>query len=375
MKFTVSSTVLASKLSILAKVIQTKNTLAILDCFVFDVQDGLLIVSASGGTEEMNFRLPLTETDGNGAFCVPNRTILSAVKALPELPLTFEVEPEAGEMKVRYAGGVFNMMVQQAQLFPHLSYDEPSSTEFQITAAALCENLGRTIFAAATDELRLVMNGVCFDLKEDRINIVASNGTIMVRNMVFGAHGEQGRTFILPRKPSQLIAAALSPDDVSNVTVQFGQTSVQFFFPDGWMICRQQEGRYPEYNNAIPADNPYIVTVDRLSLLAAVRRAATFASSSTRLVRVRLDCNTLELSANDVDFGTSLQENVMCQYGGAQMIIGFDAQSLSDVLSNLNCGEVTLELADPSRAGIVKPAEQPEGTDVLMLLMPMLVTD
>jgi DNA polymerase-3 subunit beta len=219
------------------------------------------------------------------------------------------------------------------------------------------------------------MNGIFFDLREDALNIVASDGHKMVRNMILTSKSEVGASFILPKKPAGLLRSVLSTDDETPVTIKFDTQNAEIQFSDGVLICRLIEGRYPNYASVIPSDNPNIVTIDRKGLINALRRVLHFASESTMLVKIRMTQNNMELNAQDIDFSTEAKEDVVCEYGGVPMTIGFKGSVLVDILNNLNSDEVIIELGDPSRAGVIRPEEQPDGTDVLMLIMPMLIND
>jgi DNA polymerase-3 subunit beta len=319
--------------------------------------------------------IPLTNASGQGAFCVSNKLILNAVKELAEQPLTFEVDDNSNGIKIVYQNGSYSIMGQSADEYPNMQQINDGYTETQISASALANNIQRTLFATANDELRMVMNGIYFDLKEDCLNLVASDGHKMVRNMLFECKASVPASFILPKKPAGLLRSVLSTDDETPVTIKFNNNNAEITFPDGLLSCRLIEGRYPNYASVIPTDNPNIVTVDRKALISALRRVLPFASESTQLIKLRLEMNSLQLNAEDIDFATSAYEDVICEYGGVPMSIGFKGSALTEILNNLSSDDVVIELADPSRAGVIRPSEQPENEDVLMLIMPMLLND
>lgn len=375
MTFTLSSSVLSNKLGILAKVINSKNSLSILDSFLFSVDGETLTVTASDNNNMMKCFIPLTNASGQGAFCVSNKLILNAVKELAEQPLTFEVDDNSNGIKIVYQNGSYSIMGQSADEYPNMQQINDGYTETQISASALANNIQRTLFATANDELRMVMNGIYFDLKEDCLNLVASDGHKMVRNMLFECKASVPASFILPKKPAGLLRSVLSTDDETPVTIKFNNNNAEITFPDGLLSCRLIEGRYPNYASVIPTDNPNIVTVDRKALISALRRVLPFASESTQLIKLRLEMNSLQLNAEDIDFATSAYEDVICEYGGVPMSIGFKGSALTEILNNLSSDDVVIELADPSRAGVIRPSEQPANEDVLMLIMPMLLND
>lgn len=375
MRFTLSSSALSSKLGILAKVINSKNSLSILESFLFEIKDDQLTITASDNANMMKCTVSLSECDGEASFCVPNRIILTAVKELAEQPLTFELNPDDNSIRMLYQNGVYRIAGLSADEYPIPQALESPYTEATLTAGALAENIQRTLFATANDELRMIMNGIYFDFKEESLNVVASDGHKMVRNMIFSCKTEVPAAFILPKKPAALLRSVLAPGDEETVTVKFNSNNAEIHFPGGFLSCRLIEGRYPNYNSVIPRDNPNLVVADRKAMMSALRRVIPFASESTQLIKLRLSLNNIELTSEDIDFATSAYEDVTCEYNGTPMSIGFKGPILFEILNNLESDDIHIELADPSRAGVIRPAEQPEGQDVLMLIMPMLLNE
>ena len=374
MRFTVSSTALSSKLNALSRVINSKNSLPILADFVFDIQDNVLHLTASDSENVMKTQVELTESDGNGRFAVGNHDLLEAVKGFSEQPITFDVDQQANIAKISYQNGMFSLPVESADEYPVTQTVSDSATEIVIESAVLAENITRSLFATAQDELRPVMNGIYFDLTPECLSIVASDGHKLVRNKILNIHSEQPASFILPKKPASLLKTLLSKDG-EDVIIRFDERNALIDYTDGEITCRLIEGRYPNYNSVIPQSNPNQLTVDRLGLLAALRRVQPFSSDSSNLIRFHVEGGTLQLDAEDYDFSKTATERMACQYEGQPMSIGFKGSSFIEILGNFDCPEVLIQLADPSRAGLVLPTEQTENQDVLMLMMPMLIND
>lgn len=374
MRFSLSSTALSSKLNILSKVISPKNSISILECFLFEIKDGKLTLTASDNTNMMNCTMDLIEYDSDGSFCVPNRIMLTSVKELAEQPIVFDVNLEDNSIKMNYMNGSYRIFGQSANEYPRMKGLEGEATSTVLPSEVLINNINRTLFATAQDELRMVMNGLYFDLKEDYMAIVASDGHKLVRNRIYGCKTENPASFILPKKPATLLRTVLAADG-SDVTIRFNQSNAEVIYNDGMLSCRLIEGKYPNYNSVIPQDNPNRLTIDRKALISALRRVMPFASESTQLVKLRIANNSLEINSEDIEFATSARENVVCEYGGMPMSIGFKGSALYEICNNLTSDEIVIELADPGRAGIISPAQQPEGEDVLMLIMPMLLND
>ena len=374
MRFTVSSTALSSKLNALSRVINSKNSLPILADFLFDVNDNMLYLTASDSENVMKTQLELTESDGNGRFCIGNHDLLEAVKGFSEQPITFEVDQTANLAKISYQNGLFSLPVENADEFPQPQGLNFAANEIVIPSALLAENINRSIFATAQDELRPVMNGIYFDLTPEYLAIVASDGHKLVRNKILSIHSDQPAAFILPKKPASLLKALLSKDG-GDIAIRFDERNAHINYGDGEIICRLIEGRYPNYNSVIPQSNPNQLTVDRTALLSALRRVQPFANDSSNLIRFHVEGGTLQLDAEDYDFSKTATERMACEYTGQPMSIGFKGSSFIEILGNFDCQEVIIQLADPSRAGLVLPSEQPENQDVLMLMMPMLIND
>lgn len=375
MRFTVSSSALSSKLNMLAKVIGSKNSLPILDCFLFQVANGEMSITASDSDNVIKSTLALTDHDGEGEFCVPNRVILDALKELPEQPLHFDVDAagEAVAIKIVYQNGLYNFTGQSVEEYPRTQSMNDACTTVSLPTEMLINNISRSLFATANDELRPVMNGIYFDLTADALAIVASDGHKLVRSKNFTIKSESPSAFNLPKKPASLLKNILSKDG-DDAIIKFDDRSAEIQFTDGVMRCRLIDGRYPNYNSVIP-NNPNEVTVDRRGLQSALRRVLPFASESSQLIRFHIESGRFEVSSEDIDFSTSAKEQLSCEYNGSPISIGFKGSSLMEILSNLTSDNIIIQLADPSRAGIIVPAEQPENEDILMLIMPMLLND
>lgn len=374
MRFTLSSAALSNTLNMLCKVIASKNSLPILDSFLFEVTNGTMKVTASDSDNIIRSTIALTEADSDGEFCIPNHTILNALKDMPDQPLTFDIDLESYALHVSFQNGTYNFTAQSAEEYPRPQDISSGCTTIELPAETMIDNITRSLFATANDELRPVMNGVFFDVTADCLAIVASDGHKLVRNRNYNIKSEQPASVNFPKKPATLLKNILTKED-GDVTIQFSDKSAQITFGVTTINCRLLEGRYPNYNSVIPMDNPCEVTVDRRMLLSAIRRVLPFASESSQLIRLHIEGGRLDVSSEDLDFATSAKESLLCDYNGMKMDIGFKGTSLMEILNNLACDHIIMKLADPSRAGVIVPAEQPENEDVLMLLMPMLLNN
>jgi DNA polymerase-3 subunit beta len=375
MKFVVSSTELLSHLSVVSRVISSKNTLPILDNFLFNLQGNDLEITASDLETTLTTKIRLENVTDGGLVAIPYRILVDTLKEFPEQPLTFDINPKNLAIKVKSDTGEFNIVGQPAEDYPtKAQVKEESKISVRVPSHALLSGISKTIFATADDEMRPVMNGILFELSEEALTFVASDAHKLVRYKRLDVKANQARSFILPKKPASLLKNILGKEN-SDVMVEFDEKNALFTLENYTMICRLVEGVYPNYNSVIPANNPNQLTIDRLDFFNSLKRVAPFTNQASNLVKLSLTGNQLEVSAQDLDFSISAFEKLKCQYDGDDMEIGFKSVFLIEILANISAGDVILSLSDPSRAGLLFPAaKENEDEDVLMLLMPMMVS-
>ena len=374
MRFTLSSTALSSKLFALAKVINSKNSLSILADFIFRTEGNVLYLTASDGENTLSTSLELAECDADESFAIENHNLLEAVKSFSEQPLTFDVNKNDLNVKIIYQNGQFSLPIENADEFPQTQSVSDSAVSIDISSALLAENISRSVFATAQDELRPVMNGIYFDITPECLTIVATDGHKLVRNKLFDISNPTTSSFILAKKPANILKNMLAKDG-SMVNIKFDDRNAEISFSGNKLVCRLIEGRYPNYSSVIPQNNPNSLQIDRESLLSALKRVQPFTSDSSNLIRFHIEGRVLQLDAEDFDFSKTATEKMSCEYEGQTMSIGFKGSAFIEILNNFDSQEVVILLSDPSRAGIVVPAQQPENQDVLMLMMPMLINE
>lgn len=374
MRFNVSSTSLSNRLQTISRVQNSKNPLPILDCILFELADGVLKMTASDSETTMITTVEVTDAEGEGKFAIGAKQLISSVKEISEQPITFDVNPDTFAIEISYQNGKYNLIGQNGYEYPLPVGMREAARSISFDAQVLLNGISRCLFAAADDELRPQMNGIYFDMTTENITFVASDGHKLVRNRVLSIHADEPSAFILPKKPALLLKTVL-PKAEGDVVVRFDDRNAEMQLTDYVISCRLIEGRYPNYNSVIPTDNPFRVVADRMAFISALRRVSVFASQSSALIKLHVNQGTLTVSAQDLDFSTSAEEHIMCEYEGMAMSIGFNGPFLLDVLNSITSNDIVLELADPSRAGVITPAEQEENEDLIMLLMPMMLKD
>jgi DNA polymerase III subunit beta len=374
MKFVVSSSELLGHLQAISRVISSKNTLPILDNFLFNLTKNDLEITASDLESTLITRMKLENTEGVGTIALPARILLDTLKEFSVQPLTFDINMETMALVISSENGKFNVVGHNGIDFPALpAIKQDKKFSFEINADVMLAGITRTLFATADDELRPVMGGIFVEASTDKITFVASDAHKLVRYQRTDAHADANSSFILPKKPASLLKNIL-PRESGPVTVEFDDKNAFFILSDYKVVCRLVEGNYPNYNSVIPKNNPRKITIDRAEFYNILKRVSVFSNQASNLIKLQLKGNQIVVSAQDIDFSISAFERIKCQYEGEEIEIGFKSVFLLEILATIASQDVMMELADPTRAGLFLPAvTESESEDLLMLLMPMMI--
>lgn len=372
MKFQVSSTKLLQQMQALSRVIVSKNSLQILETVLFDINGNQLTLTASDSETTMRTHIEV-EGEGQGKVAFEAKRLLDTLKEFPEQPLTFEINDQNFGLNIVSSNGNYSFVGINGAEYPEMPLQMENTASFNIAATTLLGALNKTIFCTATEDLRPVMNGIFFDLKPENITLVATDAHRLVRYINTSTNTAEPASFILPKKPANLLRSVLTKEQ-DDVEVRFTDKNVSFTFGQTIIVCRQIEGRFPNYNAVIPQNNTNKITADRQTLLNALKRVSVF-GAGTGQIKLAIGNNSINISAQDIDFSTSAEETIECNYEGEPMNIGFKAPFLIEILAAVQSDEVIIELADPSKAGLILPFENEENEDIVMLLMPMLLND
>ena len=374
MKLKVSSAALFGRLTSINRVLNSKNSLPILDCYLFEITGQTMTITASDSETTLVTSVELIESEMDARFCIKAKTIKDSLKEISEQPITLDVNLDTMEIRGEYQNGRFNIVGERADEYPVPHQMDGSAHSFEMGQSVLLSGITHSLFATADDEIRPVMTGIYFDFTPDCLIFVGTDGRKLVRNKDFSVKSEEQMGFILPKKPANILKGLLQKGDAA-ATLQFNETMAVVTTKDFTLTCRLIDGRYPNYNSVIPQNNPYKAVIDRAAFVSTLKRVLVFSSQSSAQVKLSFKKDALTVSGQDVDFSTSAEERLICEYSSPAINIGFKGTLLLDILGNLESQEVVIELADPGRAGIIKPVEQKEGEEILMLLMPMMLND
>jgi|BarGraIncu01122A_1022018.scaffolds.fasta_scaffold24671_1 DNA polymerase-3 subunit beta len=379
MKFIVSSTDLLSHLQAISRVINSKNSLPILDNFLLQLEGNTLTMTASDIETTLITSMEVETAEGNGKVAVASRLLLDTLREFSEQPLSFNINDSNLAMVITSPNGSYNFIGQNGDEYPRMPQLQEDARTLTLDVPSLLGGISKTLFCTADDELRPVMNGVFFDIAADRLTLVATDAHKLVRYKTKHTsstivEGDEAVSFILPKKPATMLKNIL-PKESGEVQINFDKKNAYFKLANYTMICRQVEGRFPNYNAVIPTTNPYKIIIDRATLLNAMKRVSVFANQASNLVKLAFADNKILISAQDIDFSISAEETITCQFTGEPIKIGFKSSFLIEILGNINASDIVMELSDASRAGLILPFENEKDEEILMLLMPMLLND
>ncbi|MGP8214184.1 MAG: DNA polymerase III subunit beta [Bacteroidia bacterium] len=372
MKFVVSSNTLLKELQVISGVLNANNSLPILDDFLFKLNKGELSIFASDLETTIKTTVTVDSKD-SGEITIPAKLLIEMLKSFADQPLTFIVDTAKFIIEINSESGKYKIAGHDAEEFPKMIAIE-APTKIEVDAEMLIEAINKTIFAVANDDLRPVMSGVYCNFSAKDITFVATDAHKLVKYIrpVKGITAENA--VIIAKKPMNLLKNILTVKD-GGVSVEYNKTNASFTVGNVQLICRLIDGKYPNYDAVIPKDNPNKLVLDRNSFLSSLKRVSILSNKTTHQVRLKISGNALTLTSEDLDYSSEANERIACQYVGDDMEIGFNSRFLLDMLTNLDCEEVKVEMSSPSRAGVITPNPQKEGENILMLVMPVMLNN
>lgn len=369
MKFIASSSTLLKQLQHISGVINANTVLPILEDFLFEVEKNKLTVVATDLETVMRVQLDIEAKD-NGKVCIPAKILLDSLKNLPDQPLTFNIDKNFG-IEITSDNGKYKVMGENPDNFPKAPVAD-DTTSFTMTASGLLTAISKTLFATSNDDLRPAMTGVFFELDKSGLQCVATDAHRLIRYKRTDVSCPKTDSFIVPRKPLNLVKAALPATD-EEITISYNNNHLFIKHGTTQMSCRLIDARFPDYKVVIPTDNPYRLTVNKNDFQGALRRVSIFSNKSTNQVALNINGSELQLAAQDVDFSFEGTERMKCQYNGEDLMIAFNARFLIEMLNAADSDEITMELSTPTKAGIIKPTDKDDNEELLMLVMPLML--
>jgi len=373
MKFIVSSSLLYKEIQVLGGIINSSNTLPILDNFLFEINNNILVLSSSDLESTMTSQIEI-ESTSTDKIAISAKLLTDILKTFSEQPLTF-IKTDNNTIEISASNGKYSLAYLNGDEFPK-QVEILDAHETVIKGSDLGNAINSTIFASGTDDLRPVMSGVFFQFNSESLKFVATDAHKLVKFETSEYTANEVSEFIMPKKPLQILKGILQTES-SELTIQHNDSNAKFIFDKSSITCRLIDGKFPNYEAVIPKDNPNVLTIDRQLFLNSARRVSIFSNRTTNQIRLKLAGSSLNISAEDFDFSNKADENLECQYSGDDIQIGFNSKFLIEMLNNLDSDMITLSMSHPNRAGIIRPlidsGESKES--ITMLVMPVMLND
>ena len=376
MKFIVNSKDLLDKLNVLVGVVNTTNTMPILDNVLFELNQDTLNLTTSDLDTTISTKIQV-ESEDEDAFCLPARMLLDVLKTFSPQPLTFsKTEKTKNDKEIMTfvsRKGRYQLSCLNANEFP-TPIHFPSPDEIVLPSDNLSLGLKNTLFSVGPEEVRKVLSGVYFNFDQKSADLVSTDGHKMSLFSLPSIKREEPVGFIVPKKPLTLLQNMLSSYK-GDVIIEHNKSNARFKFDSSVVICRLVDGRYPNYKNVFPQheDLPNILTLDRTQFINILQRITYFTSESTSEASIKLKGNSLTIDSRDVEYGKSGEETINCQYKGEDMELGYNIRHLLEMMKTVETEEVTLRISRPNSISLLSPIFEEKEQDfrVEMLIMPI----
>lgn len=365
MEFKINSKVLEKLLSKVIPAVPSRTPMPVLENFLLEIKDGLLVVSATD--LEIALRASINvAAESNIKMVVPARLLYDVVRNLDETQIHFENTPNS-KLKLKTDFGIYNIGYASHEDFPTIPTVNREK-EFSINGAELKKAIEQTAFAMSKEDMRPAMTGTLFEFSTDGLRFVTTDGHRLVKYVYKDIKAEKSEQYIIPERAISVLSKLLTESDVK---IYLSKTHLSFLMGELEFVTRLISDKYPAYNSVIPLENENILKIKTNELLSSVKRMLLFSSSNTKQVKFSISKDNIEVSSEDVDKGSNAVENIPCEYTGESMDVGFNTTYISDILTHVTSEEVIFKLHSPTKACIIEPSKIKENEELLLLLMPV----
>ena len=370
MKFTIAREQLQEGLLAVAASVPSKTTLPVLSNILVEAgKDGLKL---SGTDLDIGVSTTIAASvDQEGAITLPAKKLVEIVRELPSAAIRFtgsgeqRMTIECGRTKFRLLG----LPREEFPAFPAVKFDNA----WRSSATDLQKLIGHVAFAASTEESRPILNGVLWELRPERMRMVATNGHRLARmDIPAKAAGGKQADLIVPPKALEQIRRLFGEEE--ELEIARSENHLGFRSPTTQVYTRLIEGPYPNYEQVIPRENDKSATADKSALISALRRMSIVASDQTHRIRMQFASGSCKLSVQTPDLGEA-QEEVTVSYEGDPLEIGFNASYLLEILKYIPTDEVRMTFKGPERAATCEPVGWNDTASYLTLVMPLRLVD
>ena len=367
MKFSVSREALLHPLSLVAGAVERRQTMPVLSNVLCKVEGESLLITGTDLEVELSATIDIAN-GAEGSTTVPARKLLDICKSLPEqADLRFSLS--GGKVVINAGKSRFSLATLPAEEFPAVQRDESSLT-VELLQKDILSLIQRTAFSMAQQDVRYYLNGMLWEIDDSTLRAVATDGhRLAVTQAKIKDGGGSKRQLILPRKGVLELARLIGGGDADeSISVEFGSNHVRVETGQMLFISKLVDGKFPDYERVLPKGGDKIVTADRAELKAALQRAAILSNEKYRGVRFIVSSGQISIQANNPE-QEEANEEVIVEYEGSELEMGFNVNYLIDVLGVLETEQTSITLSDTSSSALIQDGDRSH--DALYVVMPM----
>jgi DNA polymerase-3 subunit beta len=370
MRLTISREKLQEGLSAVSASIPTKTTLPVLaNILVETVERGIRL---SGTDLDIAVSTEVqADVEIPGAVTIPAKKLADIARELPPSPVKIAA---IGEQRITLECGrsrfkLLGLPRDEFPTFPNVSF----SDSWQVKSSDLQKLIAHASFAVSTEESRPILNGVLWELRPDKMAMVATNGHRLAKMSIsVGSKLGSSQDLIVPPKALEQVRKLFPAEE--ELEIARGENHIGFRSPFTSVFTRLIEGPYPNYELVIPRDNDRVAVVDKTALIGALKRMSVIASDQTHRIRLSFNTGMLKFSVQTPDLGEA-QDELPVRYTGDQLDIGFNASYLLEILRYIPTDEVKMTFKAPERAATLEPEGWSDPAEYLCLVMPLRLVD
>lgn len=372
MQATFDTKALYKILSVLLKGVPQKSPIPILDNFLFEAKEGMVFITSFDLENRITATVNTIMIQGDDtAFAVPAKIFTTLLATLPEGEMTIQHTLGDNTLTCQWGNGSSVLPVFDSIDFPQLAFDETNAKCVSFAQSFLRSAMSKTCTAVGDeDKLRSVLAGILFDIRNDASNFVASDRQVLV---CIDSPVTGDMKFILPSKCASIIKTLFEKS--GDVKVKYDGKTVNFEFGQYHINAKTIDAKYPNYTKIISVNNPHTMIVERESLCAAVRRVMVCANSSSKMIRFKMSFNEAEITGEDLMYGVTAKETIICDYDGDDLEIGFKAPALHTLLANMESKTVEIRFLESNKPTIITPSpEDAKDEPIKSVIMPMVIS-
>jgi DNA polymerase-3 subunit beta len=370
MRFTISREKLQEGLAAVAASIPAKTTLPVLANILVETTEKGIRLSGTDLDIAVSTEVS-ADVETAGSITIPAKKLTEIARELPPAPVRVAA---SGEQRVVLDCGrshfkLLGLPRDEFPTFPAIRFQE----SWRVKSGELQKLISHTAFAVSTEESRPILNGVLWELRPERMRMVATNGHRLARmDVPIKAVDAPSSDLIVPPKALEQIRRLFPADE--ELEIAKGDNHLGFRSPFTAVFTRLIEGPYPNYEQVIPKDNDRIAIADRQALVGALKRMSVIASDQTHRIRLSFNAGMLKFSVQTPDLGEATDE-LPIRFTGDPLDIGFNASYLLEILRYIPTEEVKLTFKAPERAATLEPEGWNDPASYLTLVMPLRLVD